>query len=204
MASSEVLSSYADQFPYRYPSFRRVKLAAVKDGIYHPRPPTLRAISMDTASHKLPEDHCQSSTICGAREFQEARDAAPKQRCAAMRFLPGPPRRRYIPPRKRSNVRFPDMNEFRFNMTQDEWNYYVDTDKRFRLPVYDPRYYRFKNYVVRYIEEDVTKPTPYKFKQEPNLEGYNQRPLPADNEYRYRRLSPQFRNNDISTCAWYR
>ena len=198
----EATSSYVDQFPYKYPSFRRVKLAAVKDALYHPRPPTFRAMDRDTGCHKLSEDHCQSSTIYGAREFQEARDWAPTKRCAAMPFLPGPPRRGYTAPKK-PDISLPDTNKIQFNITKKEWDRYVDTDKRFRFPIYNPKYYRFKHHVIRYIEEDMTRSTPFKFKQEPNLEGWKQRPIPANIQYRYRHLSPQFRINEISTSAWY-
>ena len=52
-------------YSYQYPSFQRVQLAAVKDGLFHPRLPTFRRMDMDTAGHKLPDEHCRTTTTCG-------------------------------------------------------------------------------------------------------------------------------------------
>ena len=40
------------------------KLAGLKHGIYHPRLPTLRKMSMDTITHKLPTEHARTTTDC--------------------------------------------------------------------------------------------------------------------------------------------
>lgn len=47
-----------------YPSFghRINMLASVKDGLYHPMLPTFRRMDMDTAMHKLPEEHSRTTT----------------------------------------------------------------------------------------------------------------------------------------------
>lgn len=37
-------------------------LASVKDGLYHPMLPTFRRMDMDTAMHKLPEEHSRTTT----------------------------------------------------------------------------------------------------------------------------------------------
>lgn len=37
-------------------------LASVKDGLYHPMLPSFRRMDMDTAAHKLPEDHARTTT----------------------------------------------------------------------------------------------------------------------------------------------
>ena len=37
-------------------------LASVKDGLYHPMLPTFRRMDMDTAIHKLPEEHSRTTT----------------------------------------------------------------------------------------------------------------------------------------------
>jgi len=56
-------------YSYQYPSLRRVQLAAVKDGLFHPRLPSFRRMDMDTAGHKLPDEHCRTTTCCGPGEF---------------------------------------------------------------------------------------------------------------------------------------
>lgn len=52
-------------YSYQYPSHRRVQLAAVKEGLFHPRLPSFRRMDMDTAGHKLPDEHCRTTTSCG-------------------------------------------------------------------------------------------------------------------------------------------
>ena len=37
-------------------------LASVKEGLYHPMLPTFRRMDMDTAMHKLPEEHSRTTT----------------------------------------------------------------------------------------------------------------------------------------------
>lgn len=37
-------------------------LASVKEGLYHPMLPTFRRMDMDTAVHKLPEEHSRTTT----------------------------------------------------------------------------------------------------------------------------------------------
>ena len=195
-------SNYPLEYPYKYPMFRRVKLAAVKDGIFHPRPPTLRKIAMDTESQKLPDEHAQTSTFYGSEGYKDALKGISTRRCLAMQFVPQSPRNLMplqIPP----DDALPDANKLMFNISPEQWKRYVDTDKRFRLPTYDPKYFRFKHHVIRYVQEDMTRPTPFYFRQEPNLEGYNQRPTPANIHRRHRQLSPQFKRNHISTLPWY-
>ena len=41
---------------------RKHMLASVKEGLYHPMLPTFRRMDMDTAVHKLPEEHSRTTT----------------------------------------------------------------------------------------------------------------------------------------------
>ncbi|XP_059139278.1 testis, prostate and placenta-expressed protein-like [Physella acuta] len=54
---------------HHYPVFKRVKLPAVKHGIYNPHLPTLRHMDRDTVACKLPDEHCQSTNCCNPRDF---------------------------------------------------------------------------------------------------------------------------------------
>lgn len=58
-------------YSYQYPSFQRVQLAAVKDGLFHPKLPSFRRMDMDTAGHKLPDEHCRTTTTCGPGMFKD-------------------------------------------------------------------------------------------------------------------------------------
>ena len=57
-----VLPMHIPSYSYHYPSMQRVKLAAVKEGLYHPCLPTFRRMDMDTAAHRLPDEHCRTTT----------------------------------------------------------------------------------------------------------------------------------------------
>ena len=42
---------------------RLYKLPAVKECLYHPNLPTFRRMDIDTAAHKLPDEHCRTTSI---------------------------------------------------------------------------------------------------------------------------------------------
>lgn len=52
---------FVPSYSYRYPAGRRVQLAAVKEGIFHPRLPTIRQLDRDRTLHKLTDEHCRTS-----------------------------------------------------------------------------------------------------------------------------------------------
>ena len=39
------------------------KLPAVKESLYHPKLPTFRKMDIDTAAHKLPDEHCRTTSM---------------------------------------------------------------------------------------------------------------------------------------------
>ena len=41
---------------------RLYKLPAVKECLYHPSLPTFRRMDIDTAAHKLPDEHCRTTS----------------------------------------------------------------------------------------------------------------------------------------------
>ena len=63
--SDRVLPMNVPSYSYHYPSHATVKLAAVKEGLFHPNLPTFRRMDMDTAAHCLPDTHCRTTTSCG-------------------------------------------------------------------------------------------------------------------------------------------
>ena len=60
-----ILPMHIPSYAYQYPSIQSVQLASVKTGLFHPRLPTFRRMDMDTAGHKLPDEHCRTTTSCG-------------------------------------------------------------------------------------------------------------------------------------------
>jgi len=61
------------KYAFLYPNFDRIKLATIKDSIYHPRipaVPSLRRIDRDDQMCKLADEHVKTSVPCG-KEFYE-------------------------------------------------------------------------------------------------------------------------------------
>jgi len=57
----------------RYNSFHNrtlYKLPAVKESLYHPSLPTFRRMDIDTAAHKLPDEHCRTTSVNEAGTLQ--------------------------------------------------------------------------------------------------------------------------------------
>jgi hypothetical protein len=52
-------------YTYHYPHIKRVQLAAVKEGTFHPSLPTLRRMDMDDCRHLLSDEHSRTTTTCG-------------------------------------------------------------------------------------------------------------------------------------------
>ena len=57
-------------YAYGFPTMRRVQLAAVKEGLFHPNLPTFRRMDMDTAGHKLPDEHCRTTSTSGPGKYR--------------------------------------------------------------------------------------------------------------------------------------
>ena len=58
-------------YAYGFPTMRRVQLAAVKEGLFHPNLPTFRRMDMDTAGHKLPDEHCRTTSTSGPGKYYD-------------------------------------------------------------------------------------------------------------------------------------
>ena len=67
--SQRVLNVDVPSYVYSYPSTKKVQLAAVKTGLFHPNLPTFRRMDMDTAGHKLPDEHCRTTASAGPGEL---------------------------------------------------------------------------------------------------------------------------------------
>ena len=52
---------YVPSYSYPIPAGRRVQLVSVKEGIFHPRLPTIRQLDRDRVLHRLPDEHCRTS-----------------------------------------------------------------------------------------------------------------------------------------------
>jgi len=191
---------------YNFPPFRRVMLAAVKEGLYHPRLPTLRRMDMDTATHKLPEDHCRTTTSCGPRDFQNSTTSffsdAEKPLSGARITDTGRSLEKIIPhyPSGVTHNTSP-KNDYMLSGTKSDWSKFISASGEFKLPDYDPKHFRFSGYAVRYLKPEITQSWRYTLQQEPKLDQYAQRPIPATVYSRYRDTFPQYSRN-IAVEAW--
>ncbi|XP_013404028.1 testis, prostate and placenta-expressed protein isoform X2 [Lingula anatina] len=195
--SEKILPMKMPSYSYQYPTFRRVQLAAVKEGLFHPRIPTFRRMDMDTAAHKLPDEHCRTTTACGPEDFKRSTTTL------------------FAPPTKRlsgANITDTGRQLHRFyttpeeiTKTRGEWSDFLNkSPERYniRLPsLPDKKDLHFVGYAVRYLKPEVTASWKYTLKQEPMLDQYGQRPMPANVFARYRDTYPQYSRN-IATEAW--
>lgn len=184
-------------YSYHYPSFKRVQLAAVKEGMFHPNLPTIRRMDMDNSRDLLPDEHSRTTTSCGPVDFARATGSA---------FAPAP--------RRLSSLNITDTGRQvhrlyttpdELKKTRDEWSAFLDKcPERFdiKLPeVPNQKDLKFVGYGVRYLRPDVTRSWKYNLRQEPMLDQFGQKPMPANIYGRYRDTYPQYFRN-VSAEAW--
>lgn len=184
-------------YVYNYPSTQKVQLAAVKTGLFHPNLPSFRRMDMDTAGHKLPDEHCRTTTSAGPEDFRRSTTT-----------LFNPPERKLnsaqITETGRNLHRYYTTPEELKN-TRMEWSNFLNrSPERFniRLPeLPENKDLHFNGYAVRYLRPELTASWKYTLHQEPNLDQYGQRPIPANVYARYRDTYPQY-NRNIATEAW--
>lgn len=184
-------------YSYQYPSHRKVQLAAVKEGLFHPKLPSFRRMDMDTAGHKLPYEHCRTTTTCGPEDFKRSTSTLfepPKKQMSSLEITQTG---------KQLHRHYTTPDELK--KAKEEWSDFLNrSPERFniKLPeLPDSKDQRFLGYSVRYLRPEITKSWRYTLKQEPTLDQYGQRPMPANVFARYRDTYPQYSRN-ISSEAW--
>ncbi|XP_057291947.1 testis, prostate and placenta-expressed protein-like [Hydractinia symbiolongicarpus] len=165
---------------------RLYKLPAVKECLYHPQLPTFRRMDIDTAAHKLPDEHCRTTTRCKNDNFRSAtitlyRPAEKPLNCTNFMENNGPLS-------SLSNSHIIPLNQ---NGPLLECNEVAKADIEGTLP--------FSGYTMRYLSPVVTASWKYSLRQEPFIDQHGQRPVPANIFSRHRTLSPSYR---VSTAAW--
>ncbi|XP_071086693.1 sperm microtubule inner protein 8-like [Haliotis cracherodii] len=184
-------------YSYNYPSLRKVQLAAVKEGLFHPKLPTFRRMDMDTAGHKLPDEHCRTTTSSGPVDFRRATTTLfqpPKQRLSSMNVTD-------TGRELHSHYTTPEE----LTKTRQQWSDFLNrSPERYdiNLPeLPENKDLRFVGYAVRYLRPEVTRSWRYTLRQDPMLDQYGQRPMPANVFARYRDTYPQYSRN-IASEAW--
>ncbi|RUS71294.1 hypothetical protein EGW08_020937 [Elysia chlorotica] len=185
-------------YAYHYPSFKRVQLAAVKHGMFHPDVPRLRRMDMDNAIHKLSDEHCRNTTSCGPRDFSNATSTP---------FMP-PARRLHsfdiTETGKQMHRQYTTPQEL--TRARKEWSDFLNkSPERYDIKLPElcgsAKDIHFDGYAVRYLRPDVTKSWKYTLQQEPKLDEFAQKPMPANVYARYRDTYPQYHRN-VASEMW--
>ncbi|XP_074645640.1 sperm microtubule inner protein 8-like isoform X1 [Tubulanus polymorphus] len=139
-------------YSYQYPSLRSIQLAAVKEGLYHPRIPSFRRMDMDTAAHKLPDEHCRTTTTCGPENFRRATTtlfSPPSKRLSSMNVTEtGRKLHRYYTTPEELNKTRSEWSEF-LNRCPERYN--------IRLPeLPENKDLHFSGYAVRYLKPEIS------------------------------------------------
>ncbi|XP_032220224.2 testis, prostate and placenta-expressed protein isoform X3 [Nematostella vectensis] len=175
-------------------------LASVKDGLYHPMLPSFRRMDMDTAAHKLPEEHSRTTTPLTRKDFRTATITLFKPAETPMsgsritetgRDLQS---RGYTPLEKGGLADFikrqqPDEEDYRQitpfptsrNEPREPYSYMPE-----QYINYSTEQLKFNNYATRYLKPRITGGWRYSLKQEPFVDLRGQRPIPANIYSRYR------------------
>lgn len=152
---------------------RLYKLPAVKQCLYHPQLPTFRRMDIDTAAHKLPDQHCRTTAKLGSADFKKA------------------PVTLYKPadkPLSGTNVTETGRNVV---AEQEKPEQEKTFEKTMQLP--------YPGYRMRFYSPHVTGSWKYSLRQEPFVDRHGQRPLPANIFSRYRNLSSSY---SVGTASW--
>eukprot|EP00745_Piridium_sociabile_P001192 TRINITY_DN107295_c2_g1_i1.p1 TRINITY_DN107295_c2_g1~~TRINITY_DN107295_c2_g1_i1.p1 ORF type:complete len:187 (-),score=37.39 TRINITY_DN107295_c2_g1_i1:79-639(-) len=163
-------------YTYHYPHIKRVQLAAVKEGLFHPHIPTFRRMDMDDNRCLLTDQHSRTSTTCGPEQFSRAKTSffqPPAEQYASMNYteMGRAHHRQYTTPEELTKAR-------------QEWSEFLcRCPERYdiKLPeLPEKRDLHFAGYAVRYLRPDLTRGwNPYTLQQEPNIHQYDQKPTPA-------------------------
>jgi len=154
-------------------------------------------MDMDTAGHKLPDEHCRTTTSCGPGDYRRATTTlfSPAEKRLASAGITETGRQLhkfYSTPGELKNTRT-EWSEF-LNRSPERFN--------IRLPeLPENQDLHFSGYAVRYMRPEVTGSWRYTLHQEPSLDQYGQKPIPANVYARYRDTVPQYSRN-IATEAW--
>ncbi|XP_031571151.1 testis, prostate and placenta-expressed protein-like isoform X2 [Actinia tenebrosa] len=199
-------------------TYNMKKLASVKEGLYHPMLPSFRRMDMDTAAHKLPDEHSRTTTPLIRNDFKSASITLfkPAERPLSGTRITETGRnlqsRGYNPLETGGTAEFLKQNEDERNF-QEEMEYRTSTghpsaryDPR-EAYTYMPEAYlaksaqemRFNGYAARYLAPRLSGGWRYSLRQEPFVDLRGQRPIPATIYSRYRSTHPLI---SVSSQPW--
>lgn len=191
-----------------HPDFKKVMLASVKEDLYHPRLPSLRRMDMDDVNHRLPQQHSRTATSCGPRDFKSATSSFFKP-CEYPLGVSNTVEKndlinQTVNLKSVGVSRVADLDDrYWASGAQKNWSRLISTLGEFNLNTKETEKddFRFSHYAVRHFKPEVTQSWRYTLVQEPTLDQFGRKPMPANVYARYRDTFPQFSRN-ISQEAW--
>ncbi|XP_067935691.1 sperm microtubule inner protein 8-like [Watersipora subatra] len=184
-------------------SSRSLRLASVKNGIFNPRLPKIRQMDRDTNMHRLPDEHCRTSTTLGENDFLRANSSVFRPGAIKLHHLP-------ITAQGRALLKYgPDQRTERSKTSLDrqreQWQEdVVRTPSKFTVEMRESQPSSgptFTGYAVRYLRPEITSSWQYTLQQKPRLDQHGQRPVPANIFARYRDTHPQY-SVDAAVEGW--
>jgi len=186
-----------------YPS-RSVRLAAVKSDIFNPRLPKIRHMDRDSSMHLLPDEHSRTSTTLGPVDFGRSTSSVLQPARFPLHSL-------HITDQGRKLVKYgPDMGRGRtmstLNQQRELWRDDITrTPSKFSVEMRENNTSKegptFSGYAMRYMRPEITSSWQYTLQQQPRLDQYGQRPVPANIFARYRDTHPQYAR-DAAMEGW--
>ncbi|XP_067951913.1 sperm microtubule inner protein 8-like isoform X2 [Watersipora subatra] len=180
-------------YSYPTPAGRRVQLVSVKEGIFHPRLPTLRQLERHKVLHKLSNEHCRSSlpreAVCKEKDssaeqfidFKRASTVDP----SALRTRGNDFDESQVDPRYQ-------YTPLELKKTREDWSNFLNRcPERFNIKLTehpDTANTPYTGYAMRYLKPEITAKWKYTLKQEPNIDPRGQRPTPANILNRHRNV----------------
>ncbi|XP_068697276.1 sperm microtubule inner protein 8-like isoform X2 [Montipora capricornis] len=188
-----------------YPCFgqRTSMLASVKEGLYHPMLPTFRRMDMDTAMHKLPEEHSRTTTPLSRKDFKNSTITLFRPADRPLSGTRITETGRQLQATSYQPIESGGMSEFlQRSMTAKSRERQLSSlapNEPLEPYTFMPEPYlkysadqmKFNGYATRYLSPRETGSWRYSLRQEPFIDLRGQRPIPATIYSRYRDAHPR-------------
>lgn len=194
---------------YGYSPPRRM-LAAVKEGMIHPQPPSYRRIDRDNTLCKLPIEHCRNSTSRSADDFKSSTITLFRPADRPLSGTRITETGRQLQATSYQPVESGGMAEFlKRSMTaksREKQPSPLAPNEPCEQYTFMPEPYlkysadqmKFNGYAARYLSPRETGSWRYSLRQEPYIDTRGQRPIPATIYSRYRDAHPRARWVDVT------
>ncbi|XP_043918158.1 testis, prostate and placenta-expressed protein [Protopterus annectens] len=167
-----------------------VKLAGVKEVLYHPSLPTLRRMDMDTVAHKLPDEHCRTMTACCPDDFKNNTFSLVEDNERRVLTLGITKTGQSLSAKLRSQAKGPlpqlAVHSYSPFHKGPDWSQVLAERGRILCPPMEKAELRVINGGVKYAMPGPPRSWRYHLTPEPSLDKFGQKPTPFNVNNRYR------------------